>query len=55
MQFELASGKNHATGKESYLLEEFERKYKRPIPHGVQSINIWQKFQATTRWRPEKS
>ena len=42
-----AAGKDYTTGKKSYLLEEFERKYKDEfLKHMEQynSINIWQKF-----------
>jgi tryptophan 2,3-dioxygenase len=42
-----AAGKDHATGKKSYLLEEFERKYKKMFLDHMKeykSINIWQKF-----------
>ncbi|MFT4983973.1 MAG: tryptophan 2,3-dioxygenase [Flavobacterium sp.] len=42
-----AAGKDYATGKKSYLLEEFERKYKKMFLDHMQeykSINIWQKF-----------
>jgi tryptophan 2,3-dioxygenase len=40
------AGKDHATGKKSYLLEEFERKYKKMFLDHMKykSINIWQKF-----------
>jgi tryptophan 2,3-dioxygenase len=42
-----AAGKDYATGKKSYLLEEFERKYKKSFLDYMEeynSINIWQKF-----------
>ncbi len=42
-----AAGKDYQTGKKSYLLEEFERKYKGLFLRHMQeynSINIWQKF-----------
>ena len=42
-----AAGKDYTTGKKSYILEEFERKYKDEfLKHMEQynSINIWQKF-----------
>lgn len=42
-----AAGKDYTTGKKSFLLEEFERKYKDVfLKHMEQynSINIWQKF-----------
>ena len=42
-----AAGKDYTTGKKSYLLEEFERRYKDDfLKHMEQynSINIWQKF-----------
>ena len=42
-----AAGKDYATGKKSYLLEEFERKYKKIFLDHMEeynSINIWQKF-----------
>jgi tryptophan 2,3-dioxygenase len=42
-----AAGKDYATGKKSYLLEEFERKYKKTFLDHMEeynSINIWQKF-----------
>jgi tryptophan 2,3-dioxygenase len=43
-----AAGKDYSTGKKSFLLEEFERKYKTVFLSHMQeynSINIWQKFQ----------
>jgi tryptophan 2,3-dioxygenase len=42
-----AAGKDYSTGKKSFLLEEFERKYKAVFLSHMQeynSINIWQKF-----------
>lgn len=42
-----AAGKDYATGKKSYLLEEFEKKYKKSFLSHMEeynSINIWQKF-----------
>lgn len=42
-----AAGKDYQTGKKSYLLEEFERKYKGLFLRHMEeyhSINIWQKF-----------
>jgi tryptophan 2,3-dioxygenase len=42
-----AAGKDYATGKKSYLLEEFEKKYKKTFLSHMEeynSINIWQKF-----------
>ncbi len=42
-----AAGKDYQTGKKSYLLEEFERKYKGVFLRHMEeynSINIWQKF-----------
>ncbi|MEY2923275.1 MAG: hypothetical protein RL108_1901 [Bacteroidota bacterium] len=42
-----AAGKDYATGKKSFLLEEFERKYKHVFLSHMQeynTINIWQKF-----------
>ena len=42
-----AAGKDHATGKKSYLLLEFERKYKNDFLRHMQeynTINLWQKF-----------
>ena len=42
-----AAGKEYSTGKKSFLLEEFERKYKAVFLSHMQeynSINIWQKF-----------
>ncbi|MEZ7505706.1 tryptophan 2,3-dioxygenase family protein [Flavobacterium sp. Arc2] len=42
-----AAGKDYATGKKSYLLEEFERKYKKSFLDYMEeynTINIWQKF-----------
>jgi tryptophan 2,3-dioxygenase len=42
-----AAGKDYATGKKSYLLEEFERKYKKTFLAHMEEynkINIWQKF-----------
>lgn len=42
-----AAGKNYQTGKKSFLLEEFERKYKATFLTHMQeynTINIWQKF-----------
>jgi tryptophan 2,3-dioxygenase len=42
-----AAGKDFATGKKSFLLEEFERKYKKVFLTHMEeynSINIWQKF-----------
>ncbi|SHM81800.1 tryptophan 2,3-dioxygenase family protein [Flavobacterium xinjiangense] len=42
-----AAGKDYKTGKKSFLLEEFERKYKKMFLSHMQeynTINIWQKF-----------
>ena len=42
-----AAGKDYSSGKKSFLLEEFERKYKAVFLSHMQeynSINIWQKF-----------
>jgi len=42
-----AAGKEYSTGKKSFLLEEFERKYKTVFLSHMQeynTINIWQKF-----------
>jgi tryptophan 2,3-dioxygenase len=42
-----AAGKDYTTGKKSYLLEEFERKYKDLFLRQMKeynTINIWQKF-----------
>ncbi len=42
-----AAGKDYRTGRKSYLLEEFERKYKGVFLRHMEeykSINIWQKF-----------
>jgi tryptophan 2,3-dioxygenase len=42
-----AAGKDYQTGKKSFLLEEFERKYKEVFLRQMQeynTINIWQKF-----------
>jgi tryptophan 2,3-dioxygenase len=42
-----AAGKDYKTGKKSFLLEEFERKYKNIFLSHMQeynTINIWQKF-----------
>lgn len=42
-----AAGKEYSTGKKSFLLQEFERKYKAVFLSHMQeynSINIWQKF-----------
>lgn len=42
-----AAGKDHATGKKSFLLLEFERKYKAEFLRQMEeynTINIWQKF-----------
>ena len=42
-----AAGKDHTTGKKSYLILEFERKYKAEFIRHMQeynTINIWQKF-----------
>jgi len=42
-----AAGKDFATGKKSFLLKEFERKYKKVFLTHMEeynSINIWQKF-----------
>jgi tryptophan 2,3-dioxygenase len=42
-----AAGKDYSTGKKSYLLEEFERKYKDLFLRQMNeynTINIWQKF-----------
>lgn len=43
-----AAGKDHATGKKSFLLLEFEQKYKAQFLRHMEeynTINIWQKFQ----------
>jgi tryptophan 2,3-dioxygenase len=43
-----AAGKDYKTGEKSFLLEEFERKYKNIFLSHMQeynTINIWQKFQ----------
>jgi tryptophan 2,3-dioxygenase len=42
-----AAGKDYKTGKKSFLLEEFERKYKASFLRHMEeynTINIWQKF-----------
>ena len=42
-----AAGKDHSTGKKSFLLLEFERKYKAEFVRHMEeynTINIWQKF-----------
>ena len=42
-----AAGKDHTTGKKSYLILEFERKYKAEFLRHMEeynTINIWQKF-----------
>lgn len=42
-----AAGKDYHTGKKSFLLEEFERKYKETFLKNMQeynTINLWQKF-----------
>ena len=42
-----AAGKDYHTGKKSFLLEEFERKYKKMFLDNMQeynTINIWQKY-----------
>ena len=42
-----AAGKDHATGKKSYLLAEFERKYKAEFLREMDkynAINLWRKF-----------
>lgn len=42
-----AAGKDHKTGQKSYLLQEFEKKYKPLFLRHMQeynSINLWQKF-----------
>jgi tryptophan 2,3-dioxygenase len=42
-----AAGKDHQTGKKSYLLEEFERKYKGSFLRHMEeynTLNLWQKF-----------
>jgi tryptophan 2,3-dioxygenase len=42
-----AAGKNHATGEKSFLVLEFERKYKEEFLRYMEkynTINIWQKF-----------
>lgn len=42
-----AAGKDHSTGKKSYLILEFERKYKAEFLRFMETyntINIWQKF-----------
>lgn len=42
-----AAGKDYATGEKSFLLKEFERKYKAEFlrtMHEYNTINIWQKF-----------
>jgi tryptophan 2,3-dioxygenase len=43
-----AGGKDHATGEKSYLILEFERKYKAQFLRSMEeynTINLWQKFQ----------
>ena len=43
-----AAGKDYTSGKKSFLLEEFERKYKKVFLSHMEeynTINIWQKFQ----------
>lgn len=43
-----AAGKDHATGEKSYLLAEFERKYKASFLRHMEAyntINLWRKFQ----------
>jgi tryptophan 2,3-dioxygenase len=42
-----AAGKNHATGEKSYLIKEFEKKYKSQFLRSMEeynTTNIWQKF-----------
>jgi tryptophan 2,3-dioxygenase len=42
-----AAGKNHATGEKSYLIKEFEKKYKAQFLRSMEeynTTNIWQKF-----------
>lgn len=41
-----AAGKDHQTGEKSYLLSEFERKYKEFLSfmEEYNTINLWQKF-----------
>ncbi len=42
-----AAGIDHATGKKSYLLQEFEKKYKKAFLEYMEeynTINLWQKF-----------
>jgi tryptophan 2,3-dioxygenase len=42
-----AGGKDHATGEKSYLIIEFERKYKAQFLRSMEeynTINLWQKF-----------
>jgi tryptophan 2,3-dioxygenase len=42
-----AAGKNHATGEKSYLIKEFEKKYKGQFLRSMEeynTTNIWQKF-----------
>jgi tryptophan 2,3-dioxygenase len=42
-----AAGKDYKTGKKSYLLDEFEKKYKKVLINHMEeynTINIWQKF-----------
>ena len=42
-----AAGKNHATGKKSFLLLEFEKKYKDGFLRHMEeynTINVWRKF-----------
>ncbi|WP_035759880.1 tryptophan 2,3-dioxygenase family protein [Flavobacterium tegetincola] len=44
-----AAGKNHATGEKSFLLLEFEKKYKAEFLRHMEeynSINVWQKFKS---------
>ena len=54
-----AAGKDYQTGKKSFLLEEFEKKYKKMFLVHMQeynTINIWQKFKqlpATDQRNPE--
>jgi tryptophan 2,3-dioxygenase len=50
-----AAGKDHATGKKSYLLEEFERKYKKMFLDHMKEYKSINMQKQTTRWRPEKS
>ena len=42
-----AAGKDYQTGQKSYLIQEFEKKYKKPFLHFMEeynTINLWQKY-----------